>query len=170
MTGSRFAIAVAVPLLLLAACSEEAKVDKRAGEAKRLQPGEYDVTAKVASLVSTDKSAPATKLKVGDTTIAKGCVSADGVPAAALFADLGDQCKVENSYVSGAILNLAVKCTRTKPPGNISAAVDGSFTADSFAAKVITDTSFYGDGDYKLVRDLTAKRVGACPPAPAAKG
>lgn len=163
-------ILIAVPLLLLAACSEEAKVDKRAGEARQLQAGEYEVTAKVASLVSTDKSAPATKLKVGDTTIMRGCVGADGVPAPALFADPGDQCKIDNSYVSGAILNIAVKCTRTAPPGNVSAAVDGSFTADGFTAKVTTDTSFYGDGDYKLVRDLTAKRVGVCPPAPAAKG
>ena len=169
MKRSRLALITAAPLLLLAACSEAPKVDNRAGEAKRLQAGEFEVTAKVASLVSTDKSTPSTKLRVGATATAKGCVGADGIPEPALFTEPGDQCKIDNSYVSGAILNLAIKCTRALPPGYVTSAVDGSFTADSFTATVTTDTSFYGNGDYKLVRNVTARRVGVCPPAPTVK-
>lgn len=171
MTNLRWALAVTTPLLL-AACSDSApKVDKRASEAKQLQAGEYEVTAKVTTLTPMDKAKPATKLKVGDSATTRGCVAADGVPDAALFTDAGDLCKVDSKYVSGAILNLAIKCTRPSNLGYVTSAVDGSFTADAFTAKVTTGTSFYGDGDYQLVRELTGKRVGVCPAsaAPAAK-
>ncbi|MCA1653230.1 MAG: DUF3617 domain-containing protein [Sphingomonadales bacterium] len=160
---------IIVPLLLLAACSDDAPpVDKRASEAKQLKAGEYEVTAKVTSLASTDKSTPATKLKIGDSTRTKGCVGEDGTPAPALFVDVGDVCKVNSSYTSGAILNLQLTCTRKSNPGYVTSAVDGSFTADAFKATVTTGTSFYGNGDYQMVRELTGKRVGVCT-APAAK-
>lgn len=154
------------PLLLLAACADDAPVDKRAGEAKQLQAGEYEVTAKVTSLSSTDKSTPATKLKSGGTMTSRGCVAADGTPDPALFTDPGDACKVNSSYVSSASLNLQLTCTRKSNPGFVTSAVDGKFTADSFTAKVTTGTSFAGSGDYQMVRELTGKRVGVCTVAP----
>ena len=156
-----------IPFLLLAACDDPPAVDKRAGEAKQLQAGGYQVTAKVTSLSSTDNSTPATKLKVGGTTITKGCVAADGTPEPMLFVDAGDVCKVNSSYTSGAILNLQLTCTRKSNPGYVTSAVDGQFTAQAFTAKVTTGTSFSGDGDYAMQRELTGKRVGVCTaPAP----
>lgn len=155
---------IIVPLLLLAACSADAPpADKRASEAKQLKAGEYEVIAKVASLSSTDKTTPATKLKLGDTTTVRGCVSADGTPDPSLFVDAGDVCKVNSSYTSGAILNMQLSCTRKSNPGFVTSAVDGQFTSEAFTAKVTTGTMFSGTGDYSMARDLNGKRVGSCP-------
>lgn len=155
---------LAAPLLLLTACGDDApKVDPRAAEAKSLSPGQYEVTAKVSALRSTDKTTPATKLKVGDTATTTGCVGADGVPLPALIAeDAADSCKTTSSYVSSAILNVALTCTRKTNPGWVNYAVDGAFTAEAFTGKVTTTTSFAGSGDYRLVRELTARRTGVC--------
>ena len=161
--------ALAAPLLLLAACADDApKAEQRPAEAKSLAPGQYEATAKIVTLASTDKTTPATKAKVGDTTTVSGCIGADGIPPPALFVDdARDVCKVNSSYVSGAILNLGLICTRKTNPGFVTSAIAGSFTADAFTARVTTGTSFSASGDYKLIRELTAKRTGACSPAAA---
>ena len=163
--------ALAAPMLLLAACADDApKAAQAPAEAKSLAPGQYEVTAKVVSLRSTDKTTPATKAKLGDTTTVTGCIGADGIPPPALFVDdARDLCKVNSSYVSSAILNLGLICSRKSNPGFVTSAIAGSFTADAFTAKVTTGTSFSASGDYTLIRELTAKRTGTCPPAAAAK-
>lgn len=158
---------IIMPLLLLAACSQDAPpVDKRASEAKQLQAGQYELTGKVTQLSSTDNSKPATKLKIGDTVTAKGCVAADGTPEPTLFSEAGDVCKPVTSYVSGAILNVQISCTRKGNPGVVTSTASGSFTADAFKAEVTSSTSFVGKGDYALTREVTGKRLGACPPKP----
>ena len=160
-------IAAALPLLLFAGCSDEVKVDKRAAEAKQMLAGDYEVVTRVTRLDSADKTKPATRLKIGDTSTTHGCVSANGTPDTKLFIDPGDKCSTGNSYFSGAIINAQLACTRAANPGNVSFGVDGSFTADSFKAHVITRTSFAGSGDYVMERELTARRTGNCAPATA---
>lgn len=164
-------MALAAPLLLLAACGQDApKPVQPTTDAETLSPGQYEVTAKVASVVSTDKTTPATKLKAGDSATATGCVGEDHLPAPSLFVDdPADVCKIDNSYVKSAILNLALTCTRKRDPGFVSQSIAGSFTADGFTAQVKTNTSFVGTGDYAMVRQLTAKRTGTCPPKATAK-
>ena len=44
-------------------------------------------------------------------------------------------------------------------------AMNGSFKADSFEGEITTLTYFVEDGDYRLIRKVTAKRVGDCPAA-----
>jgi hypothetical protein len=163
----RMMVICAAAAALLGACSDNAPQPKEAARAEKLQAGEYAVTGKVTALDSTDKTTPATRSKVGDTVTVKGCVAADGTPDPALFVDAGDVCTVSAIYASGAILNLQENCTRKANPGYVSSAVEGSFTADAFKAKVTTGTAFAGSGDYQMTRELTGKRVGACP-APAA--
>ena len=163
----RLALAGATLLLLSACGDDKPAVNKSAGEAQQLAAGEYQVTAKVASLTALDKARPATRLKAGDSVTMKACVDAAGVPDPALFSEAGDRCTIDSKYISGAILSLGLKCSRPANRGVVTSAVDGSFTADTFSAKVTTGTSFYGDGDYQLVRNLSGKRIGACPPATA---
>ncbi|MEO6247044.1 MAG: DUF3617 family protein [Sphingomicrobium sp.] len=163
---------VAAPLLLLAACSDDAPpVDKRASEAKQLAAGAYEVQAKVETLTATDTGKPATKMKLGDTTVLKGCVAADGTPDASLFIEPGDACKPTQSYSSGAILNIQYHCARKGTSGSVNYSISGEFTADTFTAKSTEGTSFTTPDDYTLIRDLKAKRVGNCaaPSAPPAK-
>jgi hypothetical protein len=162
--------ALAAPLLLLAACSDDAPpVDKRASEAKQLSPGAYEVQAKVETLTATDHGKPASKAKAGDTVVLKGCVATDGTPDASLFTEAGDTCSPTQEYARGAILNIQYHCTRKGKSGSVNYSIDGQFTADAFTAKVTEGTSFSSDDDYQLLSDLTGKRVGNCPAA-AAKG
>ena len=160
---------VIIPLLLLAACSDDAPpVDKRAGEAKQLQAGAYEVQAKVISLTATDLGKPASSLKAGDVAVLKGCVAADGTPDLSLFIETGDVCSPTQSYSRSAILNIQLNCTRKGAAGSVNYSVDGQFTADAFTAKVTTGTSFTTPDDYLLMRELSGKRVGNCPAAGAA--
>ena len=159
---------MAGPLLLLAACADEPKVDTRATEAKQLQAGAYEVEAKVASLTATDKGKPASNAKAGDTVILKGCVAADGKPEPSLFVEVGDQCKATQSYTRNAILNVQYNCQRKGTSGSVNYSIDGQFTAEAFTARATAGTSFSTPDDYTLVRNLTGKRVGNCPAAGAA--
>jgi hypothetical protein len=47
--------------------------------------------------------------------------------------------------------------------GEVMPAMMGSFTKDGFEGDITTLTYFVKDGDYRLTREVTAKRVGDCP-------
>lgn len=151
---------------LLAACSDNAppaKPEKVRVDA--LQPGEYEVTATVDALRSTDKTTPATQSKAGASKTTRICVAADGALDPATFAEAGETCAGGDNYMGGGRMSLQYKCLRGGE--QLTQAVDGSFTADSFTGKVMTATYFQGSGDYEMTRTMTAKRVGECPAAPA---
>ena len=159
---------MAAPLLLLAGCDDAPKVDKRASEAKQLTPGAYEVQAKVVTLTATDKGKPASNAKPGDVTVLKGCVAADGTLDPSLLTEAGDKCTPTQSYARGAILNIQYTCQRKGADGSVNYSINGEFTAKAFTAMATTGTSFSTPDDYSLVRDLSAKRVGNCPPPGAA--
>ncbi len=152
---------------LVAACSGDAPAPPaEEAAAASLQPGEYEITAKVDALRSTDKTTPATKAKVGDTpTVTRACVPADGSLAPEVFAEGKETCTQMDNYMRNGRMSLQFKCKR----GNdqLTQMADGTFKADSFEAKVSTATYFTGDGDYELTRSFTGKRVGDCPAEPA---
>lgn len=154
--------------LMLAACGGEkqaAPVDEEA--AAKLSPGLYEVSYDVTTLASTDQTAPATKLKQGDKGMIKACVGADSQPAPELLGEEGDKCEIKNSYIRNGRMSAQMSCTREGLGGLVMPAMMGSFTADGFEGEISTLTYFTKDGDYRLVRVVTAKRVGDCPPAPA---
>lgn len=148
---------------LLAGCSDDAPAGKPKDEgANSLKAGEYEVSAKVDALVSTDKSVPATPLKVGSPPkVSRVCVAADGKVDPAAFTAPGEKCVPGSSYMSGGRMSVQLQCTVSN--GQITELVDGDFTVDSFTTKVVTSTYFAGAGDYQLTRSLTGKRVGDCP-------
>lgn len=155
---------------LLAACSGDPATDaKPEARADALKAGEYEVTAKVDELRSTDNSTPATKLKVAAAGEApatgRACVGEDGAIDPAAFAEPGDKCRPSSSYMRGGRMSLQYNCTRAGT-GELTQLVDGNFTADSFEAQVMTSTYFSGTGDYAMTRTLTGKRVGDCPATP----
>ena len=151
---------------LLGACSDDsANAPKEEAPAASLKPGEYEITAKVDALRSTDNSTPATASKAdGPPTVTRTCVAADGEIEPGAFAESDEQCTATDSYVRGGRLNMQLKCNRAGK-GGVMAMADGKFTADSFTAQVLTSTYFSGPGDYELTRTVTGKRVGECPPA-----
>ncbi len=128
----------------------------------KLPTGEYSVSAKVDALNSTDKTTPATKVKLGDTVVSVGCVGADNQPAAEMFAAAGDKCVAKESYVRSGRINVSYTCSRAGQPGEVMISADGRYTADGFTGKATTSTYFAGSGDYQQVSTLTAKRVGQC--------
>ena len=157
-----------VALGMLAACSSEAPPTEAAEAVKALVPGQYEVSGKIEALQSTDGTTPATKAKLGDPPVlARACVAADGTMEPMMFAEAGDDCKVENAYARNSKLNLQLSCTRKGAPGQVMQTVNGSFKAESFVAEAITGTYFTGPGDYSMKRTLAGKRVGDCAAATA---
>ena len=153
--------------VLLAACSDDSANKPEEERANALKPGEYEITAKVDALRSTDTATPKTDSKIADPAkVARTCVPASGTVDPAAFAEAGETCTALDNYMRGGRMSLQYKCNRAGEL--LTHLVDGNFTADSFTGKVMTATSFSGSGDYEMTRTITGKRVGECPAAPAA--
>lgn len=161
-------LGLAMLMMATAGCGGETAEPAKAEKPRTLVAGEYEVLSEVTMLASADQSAPATKLKMGDTTTIRACVAADGTPDAAMFVEEGDKCTATNTYVRSGRMSVQYSCTRPGK-GELYPNTDGNYTADGYKALVMVATSFPGPGDYKLTRTLTAKRVGDCPAAGAAK-
>ncbi|MEO6359413.1 MAG: DUF3617 family protein [Sphingomicrobium sp.] len=149
---------------LLASCSGDsaAPVNTVVEKATALTPGEYELTAKVDELRSTDKTTPATQSKVGpEPSITRTCVGPENAIEPAAFVEAGETCTPSESYMKNGRMNLQYKCRRSGK-GELTQMVDGDFEADSFSGQIRTSTYFSGPGDYDLVRGVTAKRVGEC--------
>ena len=160
--------------LALAACGGEKKEEAAATAAAAAVPaklagGLYEVSAEVTQLASTDNSTPATKLKQGETQVTKACVSADGQPDPALLGETGDKCEIKNSYIRNGRMSAQMSCSREGQSGYVMPAMMGSYTADGFEGEINTLTYFVAEGDYRLTRKVTAKRLGDCPAEGAAK-
>ena len=138
-------IAIIAGAMLLAGCggAETPKAEDEA-IASKLDAGLYDVAGEVTSLASTDKTSPATKLAKDAKTGAQACVEADGKPDAALFAEAGDKCTTNSSYVRNGRLNMQYQCTRPGNPGYVMVTVDGSFTKNGFEGTAQSQTGFAG--------------------------
>ena len=157
--------------LALAACGG-GKQDQAAVEEApaTLAAGLYELSAEVTQLASTDNTTPATKLKQGDKVTTKACVGADGKPAPELLGEAGDKCEIKNSYIRMGRMSAQMSCSREGQAGYVMPAMMGSFSADGFEGEISTLTYFSAEGDYRMTRKVTAKRVGDCPPeVPAGK-
>lgn len=155
-------IAAATAALGLAACSEEAP-QQQAQEAAVLAPGLYEASWTVSELRSTDKTDPATKLTVGTTGTAKGCIKEGPAIDMALFAEGSDECTRTNSYIRRGRINIQMQCERPDEPGPVMQTVTGTSTADGFQTEISTSTYFTGFGDYSMIRNVTGRRLGECP-------
>lgn len=152
--------------MLLAACGGEKPAPVEEAAAK-LNAGLYELNSEVLLLASTDKTAPATKLRQGEKQVIKACVMPDGQPQPELLGEAGDQCQIKNSYIRNGRMSAQMSCKREGLSGEVMPAMMGSFTADGFEGEVTTLTYFVKDGDYRMTRRVTAKRIGDCPAEPA---
>ena len=150
--------------MILAACGSEPEAPAQPEAAEAMRPGLYEVNSEVTALASTDKTTPFTKLKQGDKTTARACVAADGKPAPELFAEAeADKCEIKNSYIRNGRLSAQMSCRREGKRGEVMPAMMGSFTADSFEGEITALSYFVEDGDYRMTRKVSAKRIGDCP-------
>ena len=152
--------------MMLTACGGETQAPAQEEAAAKLTPGLYELTSEVTALSSTDNTTPSTKLKQGDKQTIKACVAPDGKPAPELFAeDQADKCEIKNSYINYGRLSAQMSCKREGKRGEVMPAMMGSFTKDSFEGEITALTYFVEEGDYRMTRKVSAKRVGDCPPA-----
>lgn len=150
--------------LALAACGGEQQQAATAEKAPAALPaGLYEVNAEVTQLATTDNTTPATKAKQGDKSVIRACVAADGKPAPELLGEQGDTCEIKNSYIRNGRMSAQMSCKREGMRGEVMPAMMGSFSKDGFEGEITTLTYFIADGDYRLTRKVTAKRVGDCP-------
>jgi hypothetical protein len=150
--------------LAIAGCSggEEANNSVAEAAATSLEPGEYEISATVDSVRSTDGQTPATRFKAGAPAMTgRACVAADGTIDPAGLAESGETCTAGDNYMRNGRMSLQFRCKRAGK-GDVAHLVDGKFTKDSFQGEVITTSSFSGPGDYEARRTVTAKRVGEC--------
>lgn len=161
-------------VLVTAACSdggagEAAKQKAAAAEAaKKLQltPGQWETTAEVIKLTQQDKATrPAIDTLIGTKSTASACLTEAEVrnpPAVLLAGSDAYRCTANNLYMSGGTLNAQLECTRKGLNGAVRMSVDGSYTADTFAANQSLSTFLSGDGDVTIASTLTARRTGEC--------
>ena len=131
--------------MMLAACGGEKPAPAKEEAADALKPGLYELTSEVTGLSSTDNTTPATKAKEGD------------------------KCEIKNSYIRYGRLSAQMSCKREGRRGEVMPAMMGSFKADSFEGEITSLSYFIEDGDYRMTRKVTAKRVGDCPAGGAAE-
>ncbi len=150
--------------LAVSSCGAEQKTEAAAEAVPaKLAAGLYEMNAEVIQLASTDQTTPATRLKQGDKLVTRACVAEDGIPAPELIAEEGDKCQVKNSYVRNGRMNVEMSCKRDGMSGEVMPAMQGSFSKDGFEGEITTLSYFIREGDYRLVREVTARRVGDCP-------
>ena len=162
--------------LVLAACGggdgEEQETAVAEAAPTTLAAGFYELTSEVTALASTDNTTPATPLKVGDKQTIKACVTAEGKPRPELLAEHGqspDKCEIKSSYIRNGRMSAEMSCSRDGKSGSVMPAMNGSFSKDGFEGEITTLTYFVDDGDYRLTRKVSAKRVGDCPAGGAAE-
>lgn len=153
--------------IALAGCGGGSQ-EKEAASAEKapatLAAGLYEVTSDVSALQSTDNTTPAITAKEGDKLVTRACVSAEGKPAPQLLADAeGDKCEIKNSYIRNGRMSAQMSCTRDGHSGYVMPAMMGSYSADGFEGEITTLTYFTADGDYRMTRKVSAKRLGDCP-------
>ena len=167
MRGVNMAPVIGAAMALAACGGEKAAPAEQAAAA--LQPGLYELTSEVTGLSSTDNTTPATTAKQGDKAMIKACVAADGKPAPELFAEAeADKCEIKNSYIRNGRLSAQMSCKREGMRGEVMPAMMGSFKADSFEGDITSLSYFIEEGDYRMTRKVSAKRVGDCPAGGAA--
>lgn len=158
-----------VPLLLVAACSEEAATDANAAGAAdkaklQLAAGQWETTAEYDNVRVTEGTTPAIKAVAGEKVAGGACVGEEEgkKPQPALFAAQGDDCTYQNFYMSRGRINADMRCRREGASGDIMVAVQGTYTADSFDLTTDTRTIFAGSGDIAATGKMTGRRVGEC--------
>ena len=85
-----------------------------------------------------------------------------------LLAEDGDRCEIKNSYIRNGRMSAQMSCKRDGMSGDVMPAMMGTFSNDGFEGDITTLTYFIKDGDYRLTRKVTAKRIGDCPAEPTA--
>lgn len=157
-------LCVAGLAIAVAACGGEQKPEVTTEEVPaKLTAGLYEMSAEVTQLASTDKTTPATKLNQGEKLVTRACVGADGVPETSMFAEQGDACQVKSSYIRNGRMSVELSCKREGMSGDVMPAMRGDFTKDGFEGDITTLTYFIKDGDYRMTREISARRVGDCP-------
>ncbi|MEO8141647.1 MAG: DUF3617 family protein [Sphingomicrobium sp.] len=155
--------------MLLVACSEAPKPVEEKAPPAAFPAGQWEVTALTEKLRSADNSTPATKHKIGAAETRKICSPAGPKPSPTLFADQGDDCKLESDYAKNGRINMSMQCKRPGR-GQVALTLDGKYDETTFEVVAVTGTYFTGSGDYALTQNIKGKRIGDCPAdgAPAA--
>lgn len=163
------AVTMALVAVLVCGCSAEAPKEEQKAEKAPPAPGLYEASWTVANVASTDRTQPATELEQGSKGTARGCIGANGTIEPALFAEGEDTCTTSTAYVRGGRMAMQLECRRDGANGQVMQSVNGTTTADGFEAEVSSTTYLAGAGDYEMIRNVSARRTGECPPADTAE-
>jgi hypothetical protein len=162
-----------IPLLILAACSDNAEADQKAKaaadtQALKMEAGQWETTTEITKVTSQDNGTPVLK---AETTVASSCVGASEgkhPPAITLAGMDKAECSYDNIYMSRGRLNATISCKRPDMSGKIMVSADGTYTATTFETASDLQTYLPTDGDVNAAAKISGKRIGACAPPAAA--
>ncbi|GAA4025119.1 hypothetical protein GCM10022280_27490 [Sphingomonas swuensis] len=149
--------------VLLAGCGQEAPKEAAKPVPATLPAGQYEVTTTLTTMASTDKTPLPTFAKQGDKRTYTSCGSDDLKPTG----ETADVCTQQSPYIRNGRMNVQLSCNRPGK-GTVTADFSGSYTADGFKGTITSNSSFSGPGDYRLVEEVTARKVADQCTAPAA--
>jgi hypothetical protein len=163
-------------ILSLAACGsggEEKQKAKAPPAPASLPAGQWTTQLHVTNYRKMDTGTPGLAMEIGNRVEGGACVSEGAAtPPPALFAGGDFTCTfLENSYLRNGRINGFMTCRHPGVDGDVSAAIDGHYTADSLEGIVNFSTALVGDGDFIIATRLSGRRAGACSAAaPAVEG
>lgn len=173
-------LALALPLMLLAACdsSPEVKVDnakpsevaeqmQKAGTANFLNPGKWQHTTTVVEMdmpgtppeVRSMMQNSANRVHQVET-----CLTADQAkkPSADFFTQADQKCTFEHFQWSGGKIDMKMNCKM--PQGDMTMTQVGQYQPDSYSMEMtqVIDTAAAGAKQMTIKAKVDAKRVGDC--------
>ena len=151
-------------MLALAACGGGSANNEAAPAAsQRISPGQWELTSEVTAFQALDQGPPKIQATVGAHATQNVCVGA-GPPPTALFSGEDYQCRTDNYYVHGGILNVTMLCRRETPLGSAMMTAVGTFENSSLAFDRDLTTTFGTGGDVRITTHVTGRRTGDCTP------
>jgi hypothetical protein len=162
-----------VPLLVMAACSggEEAPKQQEEAAAAALDAGQWELATEVTQFAKADQGTPKIDAPVGTKETRTVCIAeADAKkPQPAVFSGEKDECTYGDFYMSAGRLSATVNCNRPGLSGNVATRADVDFKARSLEGTLSTTSYLTTDGDVRITRKLSGRRVGECTPEAAPK-
>ena len=178
-------LALAIPLLALAACGKEPEVSvenatpeqvaaemKKSGVAEDLRkPGQWETTMTVAKIEAPGMPPEALaqmQQMMGNGQTTERCVTAEELKQVDSFVGQNSaNCVFDHYRVAGGKIDGKAQCTQGAVKQTMT--MNGSFTADSSDMTIRSETSGGPPGqNMNVTMNIKSKRLGECTGAPAA--
>lgn len=174
------AITALIPLLALAACGDDATVEKKdastaevaksvADAGMKLKPGRWELTMKFAKLEvegMPPEAKQAMEQMMGQSRTFASCLTQEEAdkPDGGFFGQQGEDCRYDSFTMGGGKIDATMTCK--SPGGEGSAAakmkMSGTYSADAYDMTMNMDGSAPNGKTMSVQMAMNSKHMGAC--------